>query len=219
MLGHWMCPLGDALGELFLQALCSQLGPSPVATCLAVFGGTPTCRRGRSSAVAHRRKPQGTEAERRRCGWEEGEEGEEGLCEAVLSTLLPYASPSAPGHPRTFSSWSPKWGWGLPTHPPAPRGHSLDGDGELPRGALALADEEGAQVLALEEQLLRQVPGDPARVPPVKITRLSTTDPTSALGPNPHPAGWGHRELCACGSSSGSSPPRSWAPHGAAPTR
>lgn len=52
--------------------------------------------------------------------------------------------------------------------PSTPHGHLLDGDGELPRGALAVADQEDSQVLALEEPLLCQVPGDPARVPPAR---------------------------------------------------
>lgn len=48
--------------------------------------------------------------------------------------------------------------------------HSLDGDGELPRRALALTDQEGSHVSALEEQLLRHVPRDPPRVPPARGT-------------------------------------------------
>lgn len=48
-----------------------------------------------------------------------------------------------------------------------------DGEGELSRGALAVADQEGSQVIALEQPLLCQVPGDPARVPPARGTGLS----------------------------------------------
>lgn len=67
----------------------------------------------------------------------------------------------------------PKWGLqGTLAHPTIcpsmSHGHLLDGDGELPWAALAVADQEGSQVLALEEPLLCQVPGDPARVPPAR---------------------------------------------------
>lgn len=55
--------------------------------------------------------------------------------------------------------------------------HSPDREGELPRGALAVADQEGSEVIALEQPLLRQMPGDPARVPPARGTGMSHRHP------------------------------------------
>jgi len=69
---------------------------------------------------------------------------------------------------------------------PRPHGHLLDGDGELARGTLAVADQEGSQVLDLEEPLLCQLPGDPARVPPAPGTGLSRVGTPRHPGTPPH---------------------------------
>lgn len=87
---------------------------------------------------------------------------------------------------------------------------SPDGEGELARGALAVADQEGSQVIALEQPLLCQVPGDPARVPPARGTGLSPAGtpghtPPSAASP---PCGMGAPRFpvpAGAGSPSGSS--------------
>lgn len=141
MLWHCMCPPGDALGNLFLQAMRLQLGPSPVATCVAVFGGTPTCRPcGAAPAGAKQRggpsqETAGTEAVRGAAGERKGRKACARPCSAprwLTRTGLHQDSlaPSVPG---------PQNGAGVPAPTPLhPAGTHLT-DTENSPGALSLS--------------------------------------------------------------------------------
>lgn len=103
--------------------------------------------------------------------------GAPGCCGARLQGCswkrVPWAALAAWSQPHSHLH-------GHHLQPPVPRGalgsrssvpqHSLDGDGELPRRALALTDQEGSHISALEEQLLCHVPGDPPCIPPARGT-------------------------------------------------